>query len=406
MNDKTNLGVDITLYSMFSLAILAICTELLGLPGGRLASLITICATPLLLFYLNYFKNQRFVIPKNPAILYLFFLIVQLIGLFVCNNFEQRVLGVLFFGGLFSLFILTLNLKKTYENKILKILISLGIIFPVLSIILRNYIYPFYPQIIPSTGYQIITAQSGLHNHMGDFLAIILPILTFYYFSNKQKQFLLLEFILLPFLLYSYSRSAYITFVLTTIMVVVNRLTGISKSYLISLLILILMPVIFLIFTTKELAFISTLQYLYSIKETLLIKDKPLLSPRSEYISEAKYAIAEKPWTGVGFNNFLEYARNYPGRKNFAPESSHNIFLDVAAEQGILAGLIFFALVSVMLKNSTFNIYLILTLGLLVNFQTDYTHRIYAMIFLFFLLCGLAYEDSSNSVDKTRTSKT
>ena len=71
-------------------------------------------------------------------------------------------------------------------------------------------------------------------------------------------------------------------------------------------------------------------------------------------------------------------------------------------ENGILAGLIFFAIIIVAFKRSKPEAFSIAAFVLLLNFQTDYTYRIFSLFLLFFILLGVSYEEKNAFVFKDK----
>lgn len=363
--------------------------EALGLPFGRTFSFISISLYPLFLIPLYFIKKRSFFIPRLPFLLFSLYILILVVSTLVGIDLRQNLQGIVFYAGLFSIFIIAVNSNHSINQLFVKSASIFALILPLYAIITRNFIHPHFPNLIPDSGYQLVFAKFGLHNHMGDFIAVMLPVFTFYYLSTSQKKYLLLELLLIPFILYSYSRSAHITFVLLTIVVLLLR---IRKLGLLSVSFISFFTIITLFFsflTVRENNFPKTPQSVQRFKQTLLIRDKQLWTPRSEYLNQAFLVILEKPFFGIGYNNFINASRKYGKPENNPAYSSHNIFLDIASEQGILAMILFIGFLITVFKKSNKNIFFILSLGLLINFQTDYTHRIYAMISLFFFLCGL-----------------
>ncbi len=374
---------------------LTFAVEALGLPYGRMLAFVLISLSPLFLTSLYFIKKRLVFIPKLSPLFFLLFFLMLVISALTGADLKQGFRGVVLYLGLFTAFTIAVKSNHLLDRLFVKTLFILAIILPAYAIITRNFIYPYFPYLMPDSGYQLVFAKFGLHNHMGDFLAVMLPVFTFYYLSTNQKKYLLLELLLIPFILYSYSRSAYLTFVLLTLIVLMLKM---KKPKLLSVSFIsffIIITLLFSLFTIKENNFPEVPQPLQPVKETFLIRDKQLWTPRSEYFSEALLTIKENPLFGVGFNNFIKASRKYGGPNNNSTDSSHNIFLDIAAENGIAAVLVFISFLVIVFKKSDKNIFFIISLGLLINFQTDYTHRIYGMLFLFFITSGLSCQKSS-----------
>ncbi len=383
----------ITFYNFFfALICLAFATEPLGLPYGRQISFFIICINPFLVGYLYIVKKNKLVIPLLPTLTFLVFLLFIIFSEFFTGDLVNTFSGIFFYSGLYSTFILGINGKQEITNKVLKLLLIMTFLLPIYGIISRNWIYPIWPMLIPESGYQLVFAKFGLHNHLGDFIAIMMSVLTYFYLKSRKKRYLIVQLLLFPYLIYSYSRTAYLTFIVLNLVVFFLKRKMISKLvYIISALTIIFVILFSFLTINEDQTFFSS-KATEPIRNSLFINQKPLWSMRIEFLTEAVRSIKEKPVFGLGFNNFYKASKKYSSIPHFSTESSHNIFFDVLSEHGIPAGIAFLIMIVTLIKKSAKNMLIIIILGLLLLFQTDYVHRIYAMIFLFFLLNGLNYQ--------------
>jgi hypothetical protein len=106
-------------------------------------------------------------------------------------------------------------------------------------------------------------------------------------------------------------------------------------------------------------------------------------------------SIVQSPLVGVGPGNFLYASMRYKPEFNTATDSSHNIFFDIFTENGKVAGLIFAAILILVFSRGKSGVFPLLALAMLLNFQTDYTFRIYSFFILFCFLLGLIYREKN-----------
>lgn len=117
---------------------------------------------------------------------------------------------------------------------------------------------------------------------------------------------------------------------------------------------------------------------------------------RLEFFDQAIHSINEKPWFGIGPGNFVDASIKYT-KIVVNTDSSHNLFFDLAVEEG-LTGLVLFILFLISVLVTVFKksvkedsdwLVFILIISQLVNFQTDYSFRIYSLFLIFIILLGI-----------------
>lgn len=270
-----------------------------------------------------------------------------------------------------------------------KWIIYMGVLLCIYSILL-NYFTP--ESLIPKNGYQLVFSKFGSHNHLGDYLVLPLLICLYQIINAKKKKlytFAMLFF--LPFFFLSYSRTAYLSFSIVTIWYLMYLLwthkkrislliPTISMLFVISLAMILFLSTVF---ESKNIPVVSSVhQYLVS---NFGLKFKHFGANRIEYAATAVQSIREKTLLGTGPGNFVYASREYSSIPNYSTHSSHNIFLDIFTENGIIAFFLFLAIIWILIKNAmrNFSIYSLLFLALLTNFQFDYTFRINSILLLF-----------------------
>jgi O-antigen ligase len=408
----------------FALIPLALLIEGLGLPFGHQISPFLIILIPVALWLAN--RNKKIIFPKNLSISFALFIAVSVLSALFSQNILNSLLYTLFYAACFIIFIYVFNFKKQLASHLLPTIFTFSILFCMYSLFLNSQLSTFTPHLSPSNGYQLIFSRFGSHNHLGDWL--LLPLISVAYLllgntrinakknANQRKNsdpspfpfplfpkmsyviWLLLVVLFFPFFLFSYSRSAYLSLILTLIIMILYLVR--KKVFKPSVFALCLMSIItlssfiFLISSSRcgcNYYITKTTQYLSSNEN---LNYKAPFGGRGEYVREAVLSIINKPIFGVGPGNFVYASKKYNPIPGLWAESSHNIFLDIAAENGVITIIIFIIIITIMLRKAEKNIYFFMALALLLNFQTDYTFRIFSVLILFFVLMGISYEES------------
>lgn len=369
--------------------------EGLGLPYGHELSFILILIIPAVLFFTTTKSGETTLLPKKLSILFSFFLVISFLSVIFSVNIYKSVeyLALYVSCGLF--FIYAYNQKEIISKFTPLLIIILALIFSIYSILLSF----FKIASITDTGLQFVFAKYGSHNHLGDFLILALITLFYFLLNKKNKLITLLSILLfLPFFIFSYSRSAYLDLGIIACILFVNiffkKAQSNFKTVSMALLgILILILGFFFFTTTKD--FNSTLinRTRNILVQNHQLSNKYFFGERQNYISEALSAIIEKPLFGVGPGNFV-----YASLKYATPDTitsyTHNIFLNIFAENGIIAGILFLLIIIVVFSSLKLNLITLLSLALLLNFQTDYTYGIFSLLIFFFVLLGISYKEN------------
>ena len=119
------------------------------------------------------------------------------------------------------------------------------------------------------------------------------------------------------------------------------------------------------------------------------LKYKTFDGQRDNFFETAYLSFKERPLLGVGPGNFA-YASNEYSIINRKSDSSHNLLLDILIENGIVGLVLFLIFLAMFFAGRDKGVYSLIAVVLLVNFMTDYTFRISAIMLLFFFLLGLS----------------
>ena len=368
-------------------------TEGFGIPKGHLLASYLALLMPFSLLILDLISGRQLRIPVISTCLLLLYLIFvatsTLFGVSIENSFGT----LLYVVALFLVFVSVFNHKDT-EELVVRTIIILGLSFIAYSLLLLFSQTAF---LVPENGYQFVYSKFGSHNHLGDFL--VLALIAAIYKCIQRKSFIYLGLIAIfsIFLFTSFSRSAYLSFIIAGGVLVWSLLsqkeTKILSAPVVYLLsITMIASVLFFAVVTEA----SSLPLLGGVnnflEEKFDLKPKTFLSRREDFAGLALKSLQQNPFTGVGVGNFVALSTpdaNAPFKLRAL--SSHNIFLDILSESGILALISFLMFLIFTLKDSLKKrgLLFFLVLGMLVNFQTDYTHTLISFYALFFILLAL-----------------
>lgn len=380
--------------------------EGLALKNGREISILLLLLFPSILFFELLITKKRVFVPLKMAVLFTIFLSFSFISTVFSVDIKASFPYFLHYLSLFLVFIVAFNYKKSLKKPIIVSFFVFSFIFSIYSLLLP-FLLKTFPFLIPYSSYNFVTAGTRSHSQLGNFL--VLPIvISFYSIFSKGETFLkgkrekrllfLATIFFTPFLVFSYSRTAYLalilSFVIITLYLIKKRQFKVRSFYLVFFAIVMLTIVVLSIATVseaKKLPLISSINKALSSQFDL--KDKRLLAYRQEFFLQATLAIFDRPWFGWGPQNFGYASNKYNVIGGGGVASSHNLFLDIFAENGLLAGLAFLLIILMIFKSSKFDILKVSFLGIFLVFQTDYTYKIYSFFLLFFILAGLIYEE-------------
>ncbi len=260
-------------------------------------------------------------------------------------------------------------------------MIFLGVLFIGYSQIIAVFKNNFpIKNLIPFWDLQLVYPIFSSHNHLGDFIGIVL-IGVFYFYIKENKKIYLIAFLgMLPFFISAFSRSAYIAFTLVlfylllTFKKVNKQITALTKF--------IGVIIFFVIITTTLIV-------------TFKIKKNDPLSGRPGFIMQSLKSFQEKPLFGYGPGNFYNASLKNNLKGNNTTVYAHNIFLEILVDSGLLA-VIFFGLFILLILRQAFKHHSLFTLGFLyflINFQMDVTYKIYGLLVLFIITAGLSYQE-------------
>ncbi len=374
--------------------------EGLGLPQGREVSFAIILLTPYFLLSLDLLKKREIKIPHVPIFLYAIFLVFTLVSTFLSVNWISSFNYFLFYTSLFLSFIFCYNHAEEIKKILTKWIIFFSVFYCIYSLFFA--IFPGMDTVLPQDGYQYVFARFGLHNHRGDFLILGIVTLANLFFEKRYKMLSLLGIVVfLPFLLFSYSRSSLIALAVTLFFMTVYLLRNhkYGKQIILPTCVIVI-SILFFFLTIKELGMSN---FISSFRQPLLVitgvHEKTLTHDRIMFWSQALTSIQQRPLFGVGPNQFSMVSNKHYSEVGLATDSSHNIVIDIFVENGILAGVCFTIFMGYIFAKAKKTFFYFLVLAMIINFQFDYTFKIYSFIFLFFCIAGIVF----NRDNKSRT---
>lgn len=349
--------------------------------------------------------KNHYHIPNKLGLLYLTFLILTCFSTIISKDIYRSIGYLFLYFSLGIVFIYGYNNKKSLTQYLVPIIFSLSLFFSVYSIIVNNLNFKFW-LIEPISGYQLVFPFFSSHNNLGDFLTLPLICLFYYLLIDHKHIFIKIScaLLILPFFLFSYSRSAYVSFIVSAGLMLAyftNKKFKLLTSSQILILLFMALSTLFLFSVASDKMQMKQLIIFNNIlmNRNGLSSTKSLSGERLSYTKDALLSLQSYPLLGVGPNNFIYISKQYMTKPWLWSETSHNIFLDILSENGIPAGILFILILFYIFWNSEKNIFFFLAITLLINFQTNYTFKIYSLIFLFVIFLSLLYVDKSKSAN-------
>jgi hypothetical protein len=341
----------------------------LGGTGIKTGSVLVLGTVLGLVFLLYAFYQKRKIILPKGFLIYLLVYFLMIVNL-LWSKYPRKGVDYLWLFGSGGLFWLSIyNLRGKFENLDLFIVV-LGILFGALFVFYQlNGKVPIHQK-------SLYLQYTETHNHLGNLWALVLVILV-HKFVKKRNFFSLALFVLGGyFLLVSLSRSAYVALAVGVAYLFIKQdwMKRFRKIFWV-------------------VVGASVLLFLYaSIFKSIFYS--------RAYFVQAILGFIHNP-LGVGMGNFGIISRNstnhFLGLDSFS-SLAHNVFLEFLVGMGILGFSFiwwFLKVVKGFLRTSAKKtiLYQALFLALAANFFFDTTYVIPTMIWLWFMVLGLAQAD-------------
>lgn len=329
-------------------------------------------------------RKESIFFPLKIFLSYLSFIFFAFVSLWFSVDRINTVNHLFFYLAAFFIFLLGLNEREEIKKSFKKILIILSVIFCLLSLLPKNLFLP--------TALQLVFPLYANHNHLGDFLGLVLIWLLVDWFSKKNKRDLIGFLLFLPFFIFSFSRSAYVDFLLIS-GIISLRHPQVNKNSKKLVLGIILVVFLFFLFTQQELYQSKLIaNFLSVISQNFSFKPRSLLSGRPEYFFQGIKGFLEKPFFGWGLGNYIYPSQKFVSENLQQVQSALNLPITLLAEVGLLGFLGFLIFVGFIIKKIDYQKepFYILFFYLSLNFLTDYTYALYGLFLLWFLLASLS----------------
>jgi O-antigen ligase len=308
---------------------------------------------------------------------------------------------------LLPLALFALQNKLKLQSALLPFILVISSLAIFVSVALQ---YPFLKNILGAhfqSGYNLVFPTYAYHNHVGDlltFAAVMAIAQIFIYLKNKfnlQLLALLLLFVSvsLPFIFASYSRSALNSLFLSLLLLAVLNIKKGGVKIKVVLLLIVSVALLslgsVLLFTRETRALPLRLVEKSFLVLRIKTVAKTVFNSRDETFTQALAAIKTKPFFGVGQGNFILVSKKLSLKPYTWNETALNYFLETGAENGLLVlGSLIALIVYLIYRAEKHSPYFYGAVALFVNFQTDYTYRIYPLWLLFFFLLFLSQKPS------------
>ncbi len=354
--------------------------EGLGLKFGHEISYFLIVISPffILLFGKITGKEKNFRIPTVIAMLYAVFIFFLVISTVFSINIAQSAPGLLLYPSLFFVSVIAYNYKNETKGWIFNFLVIASLLLIAISLVGLFY---------PLTGFSLLYSRLNDHNNLGDFLLIPMIIGSFLVFDGKRKNIgLMILLSSVPVFLISFSRSAFTAYIAVVITMFLMLKKKSTYFYKVALMVFVLIGIFYFIPNVNLDSCCSSISKYVSHRDDII-------SHRNSFFLSGVRAVSDYPIFGVGFGNFGPASFRYNDLHLFWSRTSHNIFLDMATELGLPAMLAFLGVVFYAIKKSRKDMVFFVFIGLLANFQMYYSFKIYSVLFIFFILLGLMFEN-------------
>lgn len=385
----------------FVLLLIPFIAEGIGLRIPRQTILLAYFFIPSILLILHILKNRTITLPSRATFLAVLSLIGANIAFFFFSLDKQTSFEhFLYFLSLFLIFIYSYNHREEAQGNLFLFIGILSTLFTLYSRLVPLFVTYRVQALIPFAEKQLVFPTYMPHNHLGDFLGMLLVLLAVRH--RGENAFLLLLAFMGGFVFFiaSASRSAYLAFFFVLILYLIRSYRTISRRYLYigAASLGIIMVVSFLTLLPYAVPSSPVTKVMSNVGKYISFAPRGFLSNRDIYYRQALSSIRERP-LGIGAGNFRLASYKY-STDNEVSDSAHSLFLEQAAENGIPFAIILILLTVVFIVSALKSpspagfifIYLIL------NFQTDYTYQIYLFPVLAVIAAAASYREKNELV--------
>lgn len=287
---------------------------------------------------------------------------VWLASYFVAQDRSASVEQIIEIGKNFVILLVvvySLNSQSSWKQVIWLIILSTTFLATLgaYQAITGNYGQTFWQLAVvtPDVTQMRLSGSVGDPNFHGQILAAVLPLAVYRVLDDKSPMLRVgaagAAFLLVFAILNTYSRGAFLAMVVTLALIAIERRLKFSLVILVLITTLVMMQFLPAGYAQR----LETLS-IFTSDETTVYSEGSFRGRTSEMLS-AQYMFIEHPLLGVGVGNYQanyqDYANRFGLEQRTENRQAHSLYLQVAAETGILGILTFVGLFTVLLLGFT-----------------------------------------------------
>ncbi len=364
--------------------------------------------TPIIFFSTYLIRKEKISVPPDIVLLFGLFMFTSILSTIFAVNIQDAFEHQLYYLAVILIFLFVYNNASAIKAYFIPFLMGSSAISLCYSAFLYISGDAFF-FLRPKHSDQLLYRFEGDISHYphGVFLLLLIVVFYVYLLYRPRLYSIFAVSVSLILLWLSYLRAAYISFigvVLIHATQVNKKITAmISGMIILGSIIFILLPIA----TERYVPVITELRGIIVFDDPSL-NDKDFSNGRMEFIKQAMQAIQERPITGYGPNNFYYASLFFTKNVDYVVGTSHNMYLDAAAEQGIIAAILIFIITTLIVRRSWQSIrnkniidtmIFSLCIALLILFQFNYYQKLPYLFVLFFVVSGLVYKEKEAVYD-------
>ena len=253
----------------------------------------------------------------------------------------------------------SLNSRASWKRVIWLIILSTTFLaaLGVYQVLTGNYEQTFWQLAVvtPDITQMRLSGSVGDPNFHGQILAAVLPLALYRVLDDKNPLLRVVAagaaFLLVLAILNTYSRGAFLAMVVTLALIALERRIKFSLVILILVITVVMLQVLPAGYTQR----LETLS-IFTSNETTIHSEGSFRGRTSEMLS-AQHMFTDHPLLGVGIGNYEENYQDYASRLGLEQRTenrqAHSLYLEIAAETGLLGILAFIGLITTLLLGFT-----------------------------------------------------
>lgn len=381
--------------------------DALGITHGRGLSLYAIFFTPILLTATYFFDKKKLEIPFFLSIVLVIFNVFVAVSTIFAINKQTAFEYQLYYLAISIIFIFVFNNADEIKRYLRHYIVVISIVALIYSLSLYASLLTSVTFLVPSSTYQLIYKFPGYltHHPIGAFVLIPWSISFIYVVLKRSWKQTVIFISLTSIILLSSLRSAYVSMICVISLLIAFSRHNLYKKHIGTVLLFNLVIILLGILIISSLSFyipgISEL-HTYFVSQGAPFEFKTLINARDSYFGQSIQAIHARPIIGFGSYNFYYASLQFVDHIEFLTNNSHNFFLDIIVENGILSGIMLMVFFAVVLKRVIIVIkskdivdigIAFIVVSLLVLFQFNFYSRSYFLLLMVFIAAALIYKE-------------